>query len=118
MAFKKIGADDLADNLSVTFQPPRDGRAHRLRLSASTLRSIGTPAAIHFEWDDEDSLLRIVASSPDDPAAFHLGAQRRAVIPRLLDHLGVSIGQTTTLPITSDGPLSVIADLSEYRSAT
>ena len=73
-------------------------------------RSIGTPAAIHFEWDDEESLLRIVASSPDDPAAFRIGVQRRAVIPQLLDHLGVSIEHTTTFPVTSDGPLSAIAD--------
>ena len=116
MAFKKIGEADLSDTPSITFETGHGGRAHRVRLSTSTFRSIGTPAAIHFEWDDEESLLRIVASSPDDPAAFHLGPQRRAVIPRLLDHLGVSIEQTTSLPATSDGPLSVIADLSEYRS--
>ena len=67
---------------------------------------------------DDESLLRISAASPESREASRLttGTKKRCSITNLLNSLGVSIPHTVRIPATPDGPLAVIADLSEYRS--
>ena len=89
-----------------------------LSLSSAAHRAIGEPRAISFEWDDDDALLRISAASPDSPESSPLaqGLRSRCTVTTLLASLGVQVSDTTRFPVKQDGPLAIIADLSEYRS--
>ena len=97
----------------------RRGQERGLTLSVASLRAIGEPRAIAFEWDDDASLLRISAASPESPEASRLPStmSHGVTVTALLRELGVSFPGTTRLAATPDGPLAIIADLSEYRSA-
>lgn len=116
MAFQKLGRRERPDVTQISIEPARDGRVPRVRLSAATMRAMGEPVAVFFEWDADDSLLRVVASSPDDPASYRVGRALRASVHGLLEQIDVHVGETTAFPATPDGPLAVIADLSDYRS--
>ena len=83
---------------------------------AEAFRHMGEPTAIFFEWDDEDYLLRVVASAPADPAAYTVPASRRVRIPDLAQTLGLTFAQPDRIQVVRDGSFAIIADLSEYRS--
>ena len=118
MAFKKIERVVQAKathDAWISFSPD-DNRDPRLRVSIGAFRHMGEPAAVFFEWDDEDSLLRVVASAPADPAAYTVPASRRVRVPGLAGTLGLTFSQPDRIPVTRDGSFAIIADLSEYRS--
>lgn len=80
---------------------------------------LSDPRAITFQWDDDDALLRICAASPDSPGAVPISTGdggRTASVTNMLKDLGLHFESTVRIPVTQDGPLAVIADLSEYRS--
>lgn len=93
-------------------------RGFELTLSAVAYRAIGEPRAIAFEWDDDEGLLRISAASPDSPEASRFGAglTPRCGITPLIRALDIHVERTSRFPVTTDGPLALIADLSECRS--
>ena len=85
-------------------------------LSVGARRAIGSPRAVIFEWDEDEWLLRIVASSHADPASRLLPESGRLSIASVLRMIGVNVDVARTLPLKQDGPLALIADLSDYRS--
>lgn len=95
----------------------RANGATSFKLSTGLYESLGSPRAIHFEWDDDGSLIRIVAANPGDSGSYRICTNGEYTITDLIDAIGVSFLETTRVPTTSDGPLAAIADLSEYRSA-
>lgn len=119
MAFKKI---DRAVKAKATHEAwisfsPGNNPDPRLRISIGAFRHMGGPAAIFFEWDDEDGLLRVVASAPADPAAYTVPQSRRIRIPGLAEALGLEFEAPDRIPVHRDGTFAVIADLSEYVAA-
>ena len=117
MAFKPVTANTHRGPFVTILA--RRGQERGLTLSVASLRAIGEPRAIAFEWDDDASLLRISAASPESPEASRLPStmSHGVTVTALLRELGVSFPGTTRLAATPDGPLAIIADLSEYRSA-
>ena len=118
MAFKKIERAVKAKathDAWISFSPD-DNKDPRLRISIGAFRHMGEPTAIFFEWDDEDYLLRVVASAPADPAAYTVPASRRVRIPDLAQTLGLTFAQPDRIQVVRDGSFAIIADLSEYRS--
>ena len=118
MAFKTVVANTSKQTfvtISVT-----GARKCELYVAGAAYRAIGEPRAVAFEWDDDESLLRISAASPESREASRLttGTKKRCSVTHLLSNLGVSIPHTVRIPVTPDGPLAIIADLSEYRSRT
>lgn len=116
MAFKKLArVKPNVGPVSITFH--RDGESSTLmKLSLAAHRAIGEPVAVHFEWDDEGYRLRIVASNPKDPAAYNVRTQRRVGVTGLPEMLRIDAPTGIAIDATVDGPLALIADLSEYRS--
>ena len=116
MAFKTVVANTSKQTF-VTVSVTGVG-ACELYVASSAYRAIGEPRAVAFEWDDDESLLRISAASPESRESSPLttGLKKRCSITNLLNSLGVSIPHTVRIPATPDGPLAVIVDLSEYRS--
>ena len=101
----------------VTFYPwTSPKKSPRMHLSIETYRWIGEPTAVHFEWDDEGALLRVVASSRDDRHAYPIDSQRRTTTGDLFKRLGLHHGENIHLLAVRDAPLALIVDLSEYRS--
>lgn len=117
MAFRPVIAN-TKQHPFVTIRANRNG-VRELCLSAETHRNIGEPRALAFEWDDDDALLRITAASPDSPESSRLPASldARVAVTTLLTRLGIAVTETTRFPVAQDGPLAVIADLSEYVTA-
>ena len=116
MAFKTVVANATKHafvTISVT-----EARQSELYVPTVAYQAIGEPRAVAFEWDDDESLLRISAASPESPEASNLttGTKKRCGVTYLLRSLGVSILHTVRIPAIPDGPLAVIVDLSEYRS--
>lgn len=116
MAFKAVIANATRYPYA-TILVGSDGR-RALALSTLALAGIGEPRAVAFEWDDEESLLRVSAAAPDAPEASPLPrkASHGVRVTMLLKQLGVTVPETTRFPTRRDGPLAVILDLSEYRN--
>lgn len=120
MAFRKL---DKPGRATPTQAPQitiaRNSGTHQvyLSLNKAARASLGDPAAVHFEWDDEACLLRIVASSPDDPAAYRLGRHGRVTVTGMIRDLGLHIGKTMQIPARRDTRVSTIADLSDVPVA-
>lgn len=119
MAFQKLGraVPSRATEDAWISIAAEDSSDPRMRLSVGAVKHMGFPRAVFFEWDDEDSLVRIVASAPDDPAAYRVPQSRRLRIPGLLASLGVSAPEAVRIHAERDGTFAVIADLSEYVTA-
>lgn len=115
MAFQKLGRPKPRKALTVYITFDDHGRS-RFRLSPLAYERMGEPRAVFLEWDDEASLMRLVASSPDDPSAYLVGTQARFCPSGALEAMGVDIPEATAFPVTPDGPLALIANLTEYRS--
>ena len=90
--------------------------ATTFQLSSGLHESLGSPTAVHFEWDADGSLIRVVAAQPEDVGAYRIRTNGEYTITDLLDAIGVCFPETTRAPAVSDGPVAAIADLSEYRS--
>lgn len=118
MAFQKVVAPPSLRHSPITtrFRPHVGKCGAHVELSKGAVDSIGNPSAVYFEWDPDDSLLRIVASSPDDPASYALTKGGRVSISPILAILPIQISEPVGPPTRADGPLALIADLSEYRS--
>lgn len=119
MAFKKLSAPPSLRHSPLTgrMRPGTKRGKDHLDLSVGAREAIGNPRAVFFEWDDEEWLLRIVASSHADPASRLVPESGRISMAAVLRMIGVHIDAARTLHLTKDGPLALIADLSEYRSA-
>ena len=119
MAFQKVVAPPNLrhSRIATRFRPHRGRSGAHVQLSRGAIDSIGEPSAVHFEWDPDEHLLRIVASSRDDPAAYALTKDGRVTIAPILTVLPIEISEPVGPPTRADGPLALIADLSEYRSA-
>lgn len=118
MAFKRVARPSARPPSFVSIAV-KDGVAHSFSLSQKAYERIGSPSAVHVEWDDLDGLIRIVAASPDDPEAFRVppNTRRRQIRALLLfREIGVAPPEPVRVPAIPDGPTAVIADLSEYRS--
>ena len=120
MAFKKLSAPPSPRHspLTARLRPGKTPGHDHMDLSVGARQAIGNPRAVFFEWDEEEWLMRIVASSHADPASRLLPPSGRLSIASVLRMIGVDVDVARTIPLTKDGPLAVIADLSEYRSAT
>ena len=114
MAFAKVSKPKPDPYITIT---TRTEGGNAIMLPAHTRDLIGDPVAVFFEWDPDDSLLRIVASSPADPDSYRVGVRNRIGVKGLLGSLGVEVDKTGPHPVIADGPLAVIADLSNYRRA-
>lgn len=118
MAFKKLGpAPSLRHSplrARLREDPQRKGRT-QIDLSRASMDALGHPTAVHFEWDDEMYRLRVVASSPDDPAARTLGRNGRLSVAAVFKMLGLEVSEPVSLHVTRDGPLAIILDLSPLR---
>lgn len=117
MAFQRITSDRNKIPPFLTVNIRSNGQA-QLRLSVSAYQAMGEPRALHFEWDPDDALIRLVSADPDAPDAHALppGMFKGLYVTELFYGLGIAIPETVRIPATPDGPLAVIADLSEYRS--
>lgn len=92
-------------------------RSIKLALSKALVEMLGSPAAVHFEWDADECLLRIVASSPDDPAAYKVTKNGYLSVTGLFRQLGVQVRETVRIPVEKQGRLAGIADLSDLPAA-
>ena len=89
----------------------------KLAMSRALVEMLGDPAAIHFEWDPDQYLLRIVASSPDDPAAYRVPKNRYIAVTGVFRQLGIRVGETVRIPVEKQGRLAGVADLSDLPAA-
>lgn len=120
MAFRKLphaGRKAPTQGRFVTIAPGSNQSIY-LAMSREAVTALGDPVAVHFEWDSDDYLLRIVASSPDDPAAYPIPKTKRLSVGPMLADLGVRVTERTRIPVASDSRLSVVADLSDLPAAS
>ncbi|QCR53235.1 hypothetical protein C1N80_06320 [Brachybacterium sp. SGAir0954] len=101
----------------ITLSAHKTNGATKLVLSRALVEMLGEPVAIYFEWDPEDFLLRIVSSSPDDPAAYVIPKNRYVSVTGLFRQLGVKVTDTVRIPVEKQGRLAGIADLSDLPAA-
>lgn len=88
-----------------------------LALNTAARRALGDPAAVHFEFDDDKFLLRVVASNPEDPAAYAIPKTGRVSVTGMIRDLGVNVTTTTRIHARPAGRLALIADLSDMPAA-
>lgn len=67
---------------------------------------------------DEQALLRIVASSQDDPASYALSEHGRVSVTGMLRELGLRVTETTRIPVQPVSRLAIQADLSMLTTAS
>lgn len=117
MAFQRITSDRKKLPPFLTLYVRGNGQV-QLRLSVGAYQAMGEPRALHFEWDPDDALIRLVSADPAEPDAHALppGMFKGIYVTEMFYGLGIAIPETVRIPVTPDGPLAVIADLSEYRS--
>ena len=122
MAFRKLAKPRRYNGVSttpaITISRGSATSTSYLALNAAAFTALGEPAAVYFEYDDEEFKLAITASSPDDPAAYKLGKHRRIAISGLTRELGWAIQKTTKHPAQRRGRLSLVIDVSELPAAT
>lgn len=96
-------------------EDPRGRGRTELNLSAGAERALGSPSAVFFEWDEDSYRMRVVASSPDDPASRTLGKYRRLAVGDIFKMIGVEVRGSHPIRVVADGPVAVILDLSPLR---
>ena len=101
----------------ITLSAHKTNGSTKLAMSRALVDMLGQPVAIHFEWDPDEYLLRIVASSPDDPAAYVIPKNSALAVTGLFRQLGVKVTETTRIPVEKQGRLAGIADLSGLPAA-
>lgn len=120
MAFKKLHRPGRAraSAIVITIGMSSQNRQTYLSLSKGAHRAMGEPVAVHLEWDDEECLLRVVASSPEDPAAYKLTpSSLRISVTGIVREMGWDASETRAFPGRRDSRLSVVADLSDMPVA-
>lgn len=121
MAFQKLQKAQTLRGVAALGPQLTIAKAGTIGISLAAWRALGEPAAIHLEWDPEEYLLRVVASSPDDPAAYELAQKRlKFGAQALLRQLGLNYGTGThRFPLTPTGRIALTADLTPMpRTAT
>lgn len=116
MAFKKLRRPGRshASPISISIGTSSNTRQTWLSLSKGAHRALGEPAAIHLEWDDEDCLLRVVASSPDDRDAYPITKSNlRVSVTGIVREMGWDATTTRAFPGRRESRTSIIADLSD-----
>ena len=120
MAFQKMYKSNQKSPIAgpqITLSAHKTNGSTKLAMSRALVNMLGAPVAVHFEWDDEEFLLRIVASSPDDPAAYRIPKNSAISVTGLFRQLGISVTGTTRIPVEKHSSLSAVADLSDLPAA-
>ncbi|WP_347042049.1 hypothetical protein [Brachybacterium nesterenkovii] len=120
MAFRKLSkpARINAGDPTISIGLSGNGRQAFLALSRGARMLLGDPVAVYLEWDDEASLMRIVASSLEDPAAYKItGSTSLISVTRVLRDLDLTPRHTMRFPVRRDSRLSVVADLTPLVEA-
>lgn len=120
MAFRKIqkpARRTVTSAPSITLSTSSRASGAYMAFNSGSMKLLGEPAAVHFEWDDETCMLRIHVSSPDAPEAFVIGKHARASVTGLISEIGVAIPETTRIPVRPETRLPVLADLSALPAA-
>ena len=122
MAFRKLQKPKRSTGTTtptVTIGLTGSGRQAYLALNSACRRALGDPAAIHLEWDDDQMLMRIVVSSPEDPAAYKITKQNgRISVTGVLRELDLTPVETTVIPAKKDTRVSLVVDLTDMAHAT
>lgn len=103
---------------SITLAPASKSTTYMALNRAAQTALAGGAKHIHFEYEDETALLRIVASSPDDPASYALSGHGRVSVTGMLRDLGLRVTEATRIPVTAVSRLAVEADLSVLTTAS
>lgn len=114
MAFQKLQKAKAVRGVAAHGPFLTIAKAGTFGINQAAWAQLGQPAAIHLEWDPDACHLRIVASSPDDPAAYPLTSARlKFGAQTLLRQLGLNY-QTGTqrFPLAASGRLAPVADVS------
>lgn len=122
MAFRKLSKPKRSTGTTtptVTIGLTGNARQAYLGLNSAARKALGDPVAIYLEWDDDRMLMRIVVSSPEDPAAYKITKQNgRISVTGVLRELDLTPVETTTIPATKDTRVSLVVDLTDMASAT
>lgn len=122
MAFRKLPKPKRSTGTttpSITLGLTGSNRQAYMSLNAAARKALGDPAAIHLEWDDDRMLMRLVSSSPEDPAAYKITARTgRISVTGVLRELDLTPVETTVIPATKDTRVSLVVDLTDMASAT
>ena len=122
MAFRKLQKpkrSTASATPAITIGLTGNARQAYMSLNAAARKALGDPAAIHLEWDDDRMLMRIVSSSPEDPAAYKITARTgRISVTGVLRELDLTPVETTTIPAVKDTRVSLVVDLTDMASAT
>lgn len=118
MAFVRLDGNLRPGPTSLTcrIRPARGRTLERIELSIASYQALGEPRAVFYEWDDTESLLRIGATSPTDSSARRMAEHRRVSFSGVPDAVGLHFPEPVSVHLAKDGPLALIANLSEYRS--
>lgn len=121
MAFKKLPKPTRSSGSPtpmITIGTSDRNRQTYLSLNTAARRALGDPTAVYLEWDDEEYLLRIVASSPDDPAAYVITkASGRISVTRIMRELGLTpAGHAYTTPAKPHGRLALIGSVADMHT--
>ena len=122
MAFRKLQKPKRSTGTTtpaITIGFTGSGKQAYMSLNAAARNALGDPAAIHLEWDDDRMLMRLVSSSPEDPAAYKITARTgRISVTGVLRELDLIPVETTTIPAVKDTRVSLVVDLTDMASAT
>lgn len=103
--------------IGMSGKPDGSGQAY-LALNSAARKVMGDPVAVILEWDEDDYQMRIVASSPEDPDSYRIiKGTGRISVTGILRELGIDATERRTLPVTPQGRIAVLADLSELPAA-
>lgn len=121
MAFKKLSKPTRSGGSPIpmiTIGTSDQNRQTYLSLNTAARKALGDPAAVFLEWDDEDYLLRIVASSPDDPASYSIAkGTGRISVTRIMRELGLTpADRAYTTPAKPHGRLALIASVADMHT--
>lgn len=121
MSFRKLakpGRTVAPTVPSITLAPASHSSTYLALNRAAQMALAGGVKYIHFEYDDEKALLRIVASSPDDPASYALSGHGRVSVTGMLRDLGLRVTEATCIPVQPVSRLAIQADLSVLTTAS
>lgn len=96
----------------VTIGTQSQGKATYIALNKSARAALGDPVAVFLEHDASEDLLRLVASSPDDPASYRiLKGTGRISVTHAARELGLSVKKVHAMPIVDRTRLSLTVSL-------
>lgn len=121
MAFQKLQKAQTLRGVAAQAPFLTISKSGTIGISLTAWKRLGEPAAAYLEWDPDTRHLRVVASSPDDPAAYELAQKRlKFGAQALLRQLGLNYDAGThRFPLTPSGRIALTADLTTMpRTAT